>query len=163
MGWRMIGRQFNTADVAGVPSVTQRFRHPLKSVLMRGAQLGVILCNDPDFATLTARIYADRGGSPGKLIASSSNSWSKAQVLVAQNNGIKFCGFTFPFVNLMAGEWYHLALIPTAYTGDYDSHVGWRISYPDPQYPELLTLNAAKAAEHHLDFGIIGAFVEAET
>lgn len=161
--WRMIGRTIDTADVAGVPALTQRFRHPNRSVIMHGVQVGVILCNDPDFATLEARIYSDRNGSPGKLLRTSTNSWTKAQLLLAEQNGVKFAGFNFNFMNLQRAQWYHLAIVPTAYTGDYDSHVGWRTSYPDPQYPTGLTLNAAKAANHHLDFGIIGDVLEAET
>lgn len=161
--WRMIGRQLDTADLAGVPSVTQRFRHPSRALVLRGVQIGVILCNDPTFDDLSAKIYADRAGSPGKLIATSSTLWSKAQVLTQYQNGVKFCGFTFPDVNLQAGTWYHLALVPTAYVGDNDSHVAWRTSYPDPQYSLNLELNAAKAANHHLEFSIIGAFVGNES
>lgn len=163
MAWKMIGRTIDTADVAGVPALTQRFRHPSYSFILKGVQMGVILCNDPDFATLEARIYADKNGSPGRLIAVSTNSWSKAEVLLAEANGLKFAGFDFDFVNMKGGKWYHLALVPTAYTGDYDSHVGWRVSYPDPQYPLNLTLTAAKAANHHMDFGIVGALIGNES
>lgn len=162
MAWRMIGTTIFTADVAGVPSVTQRFRHPTKSISLRGVQVGVILYNDPAFTALSLRVYSDRAGEPGKLLATSTNSWTKAQCLLLEVNAIKFAGFTFEYLNLIAGEWYHLALIPTGYTGNDASHVGWRISYPNPQYPTGLTLNAAKAANHHLDFGLVGALIGAE-
>lgn len=161
--WKMIGRTINTADVVDVPALTQRFRIPSRHAILHGAQIGVLLCNDPVFTALEARIYSDRNGSPGMLLRTSTNQWLKEEVLLAQADGVKWAGFSFNFLNLAAGTWYHLALVPTGYTGDYDSHVGWRVSYPDPQYPLNLELSAAKAALHHLDFGLVGALVGAET
>lgn len=161
--WKMIGRTIDTADVAGVPALTQRFRHPTHSVLLHGVQVGIILCNNPDFAAIEARIYADRGGAPGKLLKVSENSYTKAECLELEENAVKFAGFRFGLMNLHMGAWYHLALVPTAYTGDYGSHVGWRTSYPDPQYPTGLTLNAAKAAQHHLEFALVGALIGSES
>lgn len=162
-GWRMIGRTQDTADVTGVPALTQRFRHPSRSMVIHGCQIGMILVGDPSFTAVEARIYSDRSGSPGKLLRTSTNSWTKAQCLEAEDHGVKFAGFNFNFFNARVGVWYHLALIPLSYTGDYDSHLGWRTSYPDPQYPTGLTVNAAKGAKLHLDFALIGALVGAET
>lgn len=160
--WENIGKPIFTADVSGTPTITQRFRHPSKNMVVIGAQIGVILYNDPVFTSLTAKIYADRDGAVGKLLGTSSNSYTQADCLETESHGLKFAGFTFDKLNLKSSQWYHLALIPTVYTGDASSHIAWRTSYPDPQYPTGLTLNAAKAAKHHLDFGIIGALLGGE-
>jgi hypothetical protein len=158
MAWRMIGTPLDTADLP--TGVSQRFRHPEKSMILRGVQVGMILYNDPDFSDIEARIYTDNNGVAGKLLAISQNTWAKPVVLTTHDHGVKFAGFSFDYLSLRGGTYYHLVLHPNDYTGDSSSHIGWRISYPDPQYRLNLTVNAAKAAKHHLDFGVIGSLIE---
>lgn len=161
MSWRMIGTPILTADLPA--TVSQKFRHPSKNVLVKGVQCGIILYNDPAFTTLEARIYSDNGGTAKKLLATSSNSWSKAEILTTEIHGLKFIGFSFDGITLIENEWYHLVLYPNGYTGTDASHIAWRMSYPDPQYTTGLTLDAAHGDNHHLEFSIIGyAFGDAE-
>ncbi len=154
MSWRMIGKPILTADLPN--AVFQRFRHPTKNVMVTGLQVGVILYNDPVFTSLEARIYSDSASTPKKLLATSTNTWAKAELLETEAHGVKFAGFSFDGITLIAGEYYHLVLYPNGYTGTDASHIAWRMSYPDPQYPTGLTLDAAHGDNHHLEFSIIG-------
>jgi hypothetical protein len=158
MTWRNLVKPLSTADVAG-NLVSQRFRHPDKTVVLHGIHAGLAVYNDAAFGSLSMKLFSDRAGSPGMLIASSTNSYTKAQVLT-QNSALKFAGFVFNGILLQAAEWYHLLLVPSAYTGIDSSFVAWRVSYPDPQYPVLMTLNAAKGAKHHFDFSVYGYTLE---
>lgn len=158
MTWRNVVKPLSTADVAS-NVVSQRFRHPSKGMVIDGVVIGFAGYNDPAFGNLTMRIYSDRDGDPGKLIATSTNSRLKAAIHTLPNF-LKWGGFTFNNVQLQAGVWYHLVLVPSSYTGVDASFLGWRISYPDPQYPIVAEddddLNAAGAARHHLDFALHG-------
>lgn len=164
MSWRNVVKPLSTADVAG-NLVSQRFRHPTKGMVVDGVVLGLAGYNDPAFGELRVRIYSDRNGAPGKLIATSTNGRLKAAVHTLANF-MKWATFSFDEVQLQAGEWYHLVLVPSAYTGVDASFLAWRISYPDPQYPLVAEddgdLNAAGAARHHLDFALHGYAIEEE-
>ncbi len=154
MSWRMIGKPILTADLPN--AVFQRFRHPTKHVLVAGIQVPILLYNDPVFTNLELRIYSDSASSPKKLIATSTNVWTKAQLLEVQDHAIKFVGFSFDGVFLNSAEYYHLVLYPNGYTGTNASHIAWKSTYPDPQYRTGLTLQAANGDNHPLEFSIIG-------
>lgn len=158
MGWKNLVKPLSTADVLN-NIVSQRFRHPTKAMVVTGVVLGFAGYNNPAFGELRAKIYSDRAGAPGKLLATSLNARAKADVH-SLPNFLKWATFSFEEVQLQAGEWYHIVLEPSTYTGVDASFLAWRYSYPDPQYPIVLDdqgdLNAAGAARHHLDFALQG-------
>lgn len=156
MSWRMIGTPILTADISAPIAVSQRFSCTDGSYLLKGCQVGIILYNDPAFTSLEARIYSDSVSAPKTLIATSTNSYTKAEVLTAQIHGMKNIGFSFNGIPLVAGDFYHLVLFPNGYTGTDASHIAWRMSYPDPQYRTGITLDAAHGDNHHLEFSLIG-------
>lgn len=161
MSWRNVVKPLSTADVAG-NLVSQKFRHPTLPMVIDGVVIGFAGYNNPAFGELRVRIYSDRSGSPGKLIATSTNGRAKADVHTLANF-MKWATFQFDDVQLQAGEWYHLVLVPSAYTGVDASFLAWRMSYPDPQYPLVITdLDAAGAARHHLDFALHGYTIGGE-
>lgn len=154
MSWRMIGKPYETAEMSGTPTITQKFVCTTNQIL-KGINAGIIFYNDPTFTNIALRLYSDQGGSAKSLIATSSTIYTKAQCMAGDTNSYRIMGFTFGGIHLRAGMTYHLALYATGYTGDSSAHIAWRSSYPDPQYRTGLTLNAAKAAKHHFEFGII--------
>ena len=156
MTWRMIGKPILTADLTAPIGVSQKFSKPSGGMIVTGAQVGVILYNDPAFTSLSARIYSDSAGSPKVLLATSTNSYTKAELLEVEDHALKFTGFSFNSVPLQSGVSYHLVLFPSGYTGTDASHIAWRMSYPDPQYQTGLTLDAAHADNHHLEFSLLG-------
>lgn len=155
MGWRNLVKPLSTADVSG-NVVSQKFRHPTRAMVVRMVSIGLAVWKNPAFGNVKMRIYSDRNGSPGKLIAESSTTWTKAQVHTL-DNALKFASFLFDWAPLQANTWYHLVLAPSSYTGVDDSFLAWRMSYPDPQYPLIITDdNAAGACRHHLEFNLFG-------
>ncbi len=156
MSWRMISKPYTTAEMIGTPTISQRFTTSTNQAL-RGVAAGVLVYNNPAITALTMEIWTDRDSSAAVLIATSSTSYSKVQLLGVENSSYNLVGFTFDDIALRSGGFYHLALRASGYTGDATSHVAWRKSYPDPQYRTGMTLNAAKAANHHLEFSLITA------
>ncbi len=158
MGWKMLVKPFDTADMTGTPPISQRFKVSdiSLSYLLNGVSLGVVFYGDPAFTALTAELWSDRGGSPIRLLESSSNSYLKADCLTTFTNGYKFLGFSFanPYP-LKNGTYYHIALRASGYTGITTSYVALRHSYPDPQYRTGLTLTIPKGAKHPFEMGLM--------
>lgn len=156
MSWRMLAKPITTAEM-GTADVFQRITMPPAiNRIMKAATVGVVFYNDPAFTNLHVRIYANNAGVPGTLIATSA-AWAKAD-LITLDHAYKAIGFTFSTpVNLAAGGIYHFVLFATAYTGDATSHIAWRLSYPDPQYRDGLTLDAAHGDNHPYELSIIGS------
>lgn len=153
--WKMIGRPLSTADMAAaIPTVSQRFKVPTTKThsLLQGAGLGVIF-HAATFTALNLELWADRSGSPSKLIATSLNSWTKAQVDAQFPLDYKcvFMGFEFTPVPLRKGVDYHLALRASGYTGNTANHIAWRHQYPDPAYPVQFTEEVCNAAWYPLE------------
>lgn len=155
----MIGKPLMTADMSGIPTVSQKFNSEALSsdYLLKAVTLGVIFYNDPIFNDIYISIWSDRSGSPQKLI-SMSETFFKSECLVVENNAFRYLGFSFnSAIPLRAQTPYHIALRASGYTGTDASHIAVKLSYPDPQYGSLITKNAAKGAQHPFDFSIVSA------
>lgn len=159
MGWRVIGKPLLTADMSGIPTITQKFNSESGSsdYLLKSVVLGVLFYNDPAFTNIYVEIWSDRSGSAQKLIAT-SNSIHKSECLVTEIHGYRMIGFSFDSaIPMRAQTPYHVALRASGYTGTNASHIAVRLSYPDPQYGELITQDAASGARHPFDMNIISA------
>lgn len=162
MGWRMIGKPITTAEMsATVPTIYQsvKISSGEPNRILKGLVAGVIFYNAPSFTSLALEIWSDLGGSPGKLIATSTNSHLASTILANEDHAYRLLGFTFSSVPMKDNQLYHVALRASSYTGDSTSHIAWRNSYPDPQYRTGLTLNAAKGAKHPMELSLISAEV----
>lgn len=160
MAWQHLIQPITTAEALS-QGITQRFRHPSSNIVVAGVIAGFVGINNPSFTNLKMQIYSDRSSSPGKLIAESTNVWTKAQIHTL-DNFLKWAGFSFNHVQLLAGEWYHLVLVPTAYTGVDGSYIAWRYSYPDPQYTITGNHDTVDAVKHHLEFNLMGYKIGAD-
>lgn len=161
MTWRMICKPLSTAEmtVASLPTVAQAFTldstKPHK--ILRKVVAGVFAHN-PAFTALTMELWSDNGGVPCQLIATSTNSKARANLLpTADNFGITFAFFLFNDIPLRAGVKYWLALKSTGYTYAALTHLAWRHSWPDPQYQTGLTLTTVMGAKMPLEATIITA------
>lgn len=156
----MIGKPLMTADMSGIPTVSQKFNSEALSsdYLLKAVTLGVIFYNDPAFTNVYVELWSDRSGSPQKLI-STSDTFSKAECLVVENHAFRTLGFSFDGIPLRAQTPYHIVLRASGYTGTDASHIAVKLSYPDPQYGSLITKNAAKGAQHPFDFSIVSAAI----
>lgn len=159
MSIRTIGVPILTADMAGVPVKSQRFRHPTNSFTMAGCVWGLIKYNSPTFSNVYLNLYADRGGSVGKLIATSTTSYTSAEI-ATMAHALKTAGFAFDKRYLQGSVWYHMVLMIAGYTGNSSSHIAYRHSYPDPQYVTGITTDAAHGDNHPFEMSIIGELVK---
>ena len=161
--WNMIGRPIATADNdSTIPTIYQRFRLPAAgpTFMVQGVGLGVIL-HAAAFTDLSVEIWNDVAGVPTTKIATSLTAWTKAAIDAQFPLDYKFlyAGFQFSPLLLRAGVYYNLAVRLTGYTGDATSHVAWRQSYPDCQYPSALgfTVQAIDAAVMPLECNFFGS------
>lgn len=152
MAWKnVIGKPISTAENSStIPGVSQRFRLPTSKPhsLMQGVGLALVF-HAATYTDLTVELWADRDGSPSKLIATSQTSWTQAEVdaELPLSYKLAWLGFEFTPVPLRKGVWYHIALRATGYTGDNTNHIAWVHQYPDPVYDDDLafTVEAKKA------------------
>lgn len=157
--WKHLVKPYDTSDMsATVPTVFQRLKisSGLSNYLLHGIQAGIVHVGDPAFTAIVAELWSDDGDGPGKLIAQSTTSWTKAQVLTLPH-GMKTVGFAFNKPGLRAGLHYNLALRASGYTGSDSSYLAWRISYPDPQYSTGVTLQVVKGLFMPYDVILIGS------
>lgn len=160
MGWRMLYKAIMTADnAAAVPTIAQKFRISVgeDSKILAGLASGVILYGNPVFTAVKMEIWTDKGGSPGRLLATSTTEYTKAQLLTlggAGNSGYSQLGFAFPRIPMKAGMFYHAVLRFTGYTGVEGSHGGWRQSYPDPQYRSGVNVESVDAAKFPFELSV---------
>lgn len=154
MGWRSLYFPITTADnAAAVPTISQKFRiqvsqDSLNGKILAGLAAGIFYYGNPAFTAITMEIWTDKGGTPGRLLATSTTSYAKSQLLTlggANNSGYSILGFAFPRIPLRAGMFYHAVIRLSGYTGNDGSHVGWRQSWPDPQYRTGITIEGKEA------------------
>lgn len=153
MSCRLIGKPIETNEMSSTLTVSQKLTlsSTLPSRVLRAVVVGLMVEN-PSMTALTFALYSDNGGSPGKLIATSTNSKTRSQLLGASANNYGFGWFYFQFnkIPLRAGATYHLVPRCTGYTYSENQHLAWMFGYPDPPYRTGITLTAPKGAEHPL-------------
>lgn len=155
MTWRMIGKPISTAEM-GTSQVVQRVKIPaLKSMILRGVTVGLVVYNDPIFTSLHVNVFDDDSGVPGKLIAQSSPILKAA--IHSLPHAYKVVGFALQDVAVRGGSYIHLGLGAVGYVGDASSHLALRNSYPDPQFPAGVTLDAAHADNHPFEVCLVGS------
>lgn len=159
MTWRTPVQCYDTADMASaIPTVHQGITIGTANKVLRAIVAGLAFYAQPAFTTLVMELWSDNGGSPGVKIATSTNSFVPADCYDAGKNGVyRFMGFEFPLITLRAGAKYHIALRASSYTGDFTTNMAWRFAYPNPQYAEGVTLNAASGARFPLEASIVSA------
>lgn len=150
------GRSLIGAELTG--TTTYQPFIPNSNILMNAIKVLVMIYNNPSFTGLTAKIYSDRGGVPLKLLHTSTNSWTKAQI-TAQDNGLREIYFEFSNIPLQAETRYHVVFQATGYTGTDDSHVAMMTYFPDIVYQEGLTINQVYLSTMPIHLVILGAVV----
>lgn len=132
--WTQYGSPLST-DEAQNRSRYLRFKPAENNLVLLAMRTWVILYNPPSFTNLRAKLYSDRNGLPSGLIATSSNAWTKAEMLTTYNYGTKEIYFEFdPKITLHKNVYYHFVLNCDNYTYSDESHIAWRIGWPDPIY-----------------------------
>lgn len=127
-GWKVYGNPILTADASA--GVSQRVKFN-SDVILKACRVWLIVYNNPSFTSMNMKIYSDRGGSPQKLLYTSTNSLTKAQI-VTLANGIKEVYFEFDPQHFDGSDYYHFVLFGTGYTGTSSAHLAWKKAWPDP-------------------------------
>jgi hypothetical protein len=127
------GRPYTTAE-AQATTVAQKFT-PDENCLLKALRVTVIQYGDPSYTSVQARVYGDRAGLPGVLIATSSNSQTKANIANGVANSYSSIYFEFSTdISLVASEVYHLVLYVNGPTFTSDSYIAWVQDVYDPVY-----------------------------
>lgn len=150
---KFIGRPIMTADNSDPPAIIQGFAVADKR-LLRVVRATIVIYNDPAFTSVSMALYAKRGSSAVKKIATSTNSRTKSE-LITLDHGFKQTYFEFNSIPLQASETYFLGLIFAGYTGDQSSHCAWASSWPDPEYFVSFDEEQKNAAKYPVQFSLI--------
>lgn len=151
--WKIFGDPLLTADMTG-KTATIRFK-PNKNIVFRACKTWLIIkdpVGDIAFSDICGKIYSDRGGVAGGLIATSNNTFDKTDLLSVEDQGVLEPWFEFDDVSLQKDTWYHFVLNCAGYTYDPDKHIAWRKAWPDPVYRTNLpiTFEALNASPYFL-------------
>lgn len=128
---------------------------PARNTVLIAMRTWLVLYNPPAFTNLRANLYSDRSELPGGLIATSTNSWSRDDLLISSNYGAKEIYFEFsPKISLQENLCYHFVLSADNYTYSEDSHLAWRKAWPDPIYGTATFENLLRSTYM---FSVVGA------
>jgi len=153
MAWSIWADPLLTADM----SSTSKFITfgTDSNCVMRAAKTWLVFNNVTAFTGLTMKLYASRDGAPAGLIATSTSSWAKADLLTTYSNGAKEIYFEFNYVPLQQNTTYHLVLNCSGYTYSDGAHMAWRKGWPDPVYGKPIGFNKLLSCQYI--FGIVSA------
>jgi len=131
---------------------------PLKNTSMDGLFVWMLFKDVVAFTDLKAKLYSDRDGIPGALIATTSTTYTRAQCLTTYNNGYKYLGFQFSSkIPLNKDTYYHIVMNCSNYTYAEESHMALVKAWPDPVYQQPATYVDLLRSPYN--FGIMGAAI----
>ena len=148
MGWKVFVERFDTGDLDGTNYRYYQPFIPNDDIILYGVRVWLGLVNDPALTTITMKLR----NSSGVVIASSTTTYTKAELLLVEDNCIKEAYFAFNKINLKSTETYHVSFTGTGYTGTTSSYFFWKKSYPDPVY--RTGLNITYPSWHRLPYDV---------
>lgn len=156
--WKIIGRVADSGDLSGQPVSFYQGVKFHRDVIIRAFQTWFEIHNDPTFTSISFDVYSLSGTTPKKLICSSTNFLTKAQIHT-QPYAVKGLRFDLADVAFRGTDWY--ALVPRAvgYSPTSTSYLVWKFGYPDPAYRLNVPLGSiANAGRSPYDVtGFLGA------
>jgi hypothetical protein len=153
MAWSIYADQFLNSEMSNKQRYL-RFKVDENSVI-KAMRTWLIFYNPGSFTNLRCSIYADRDGIPGGLIATSSNSWQRSDLLTSNNYAAIEVYFEFGNISLNESVYHHFVLSCDGYSFTEDSHISWRKAWPDPIYGGPVTFNQLLRSPYM--FALIGA------
>lgn len=154
--WKVYGNYLANSEVDGTDtSQAMGFTIPEPTVIL-GIRTWFVFYNSPAFTALRLRIYENRGGVAGKLLATSTNSFVTAGVQTLAY-ALKGVYFDFDKPSLKGGIEYFCLPYVTGYTSSDSSHISWVKSFPDPEYRGSLDLTYEGMHVMPYRFAVVGA------
>lgn len=137
--WKVYGNVLSTSDISGTDK-SQAMKIKMNSnSIVKAIRTWFVVYNAPVFTELRLRIYEDQGGVAGKLIATSTNFFTPAD-LYTDDYGHKGVYFEFADIALKSTPYYHILPYATGYTGNDSTHLALSKAFPDPEYRTGLSL-----------------------
>lgn len=154
--WRVYGEELKTADVNGVSlRVTAPFI-ARKNYVLRASRVFFVAVGDPAFTAISFKIYSDRGGTPGAVLAVSTNSTLKADIMT-EDHGIYSFYQEWDDVNLRIDETYHLVPFVSGYTYSDTSLLLWKLVWPSPIYRTNVDNDFNDLTNSPYEFSLVGS------
>lgn len=133
MVWTIFGYPYENASDMTDTSIFQPVVIP-DNIIVKGFRTWIAYQGDPTYTDINMKIYSNLAGSPAKLLHTSTDSRTKAEIQLVEDHGIKEIYFTFDDINLRSGDTYHVVLNGTGYSPTASSFLIWRAAWPDPVY-----------------------------
>ncbi len=153
MAWSIWADPLLSADMTGVSKFITFGTD--SNCVMRAAKTWLVFNDVGAFTSMTMKLYASRDGAPAGLIATSTNSWGKADLLTTHDSGAKEIYFEFNYVPLQQNTTYHLVLNCSGYTYSDANHMAWRKGWPDPVYGKPIGFTKLLSCQYI--FGIVSS------
>lgn len=146
MAWTMFGLAYDVAGDLTDNSIYQPMM-VTRDLSLVAIRTQIIFVDNPVFTDLSMKIYSDDDGALGKLLETSSDVRTKAE-LFTDNSAWVSTYFSFSNFNMKAGDTYNLVLTGTGYAPAGDSHLAWRIGERDLVYrtgftPSLVNISSS--------------------
>ena len=150
MSYRQWGQWYSTAAATDA-SIYQKVTST-RNLLLKAARASVIFYGNPTLTALVMKIYSNNGGVPGVVLATSTNTQAKVD-LITQDNALVDMYFEFNYFNMRKNDYYHFVLNATGYTYSESSHIAWRKAFPNPYYTANITadMNKLGVYPYHLE------------
>lgn len=160
MTWRVYARPWETSELTD-SSVYQPIKFPY-NMTVRAVRIRLVFIGDPTFTSINCKVFknATTTANPepfGSALFTSSDSRTKAELVLLQDHGIKETYFEFDDVTFRKGVWYHFVINGSGYTYAESSHLAWMKVFPDPYYPASYTPNAITIGSCPFAISFIGA------
>ncbi len=159
MSRQFLGKPILVADNTSPSAIFQEVEFT-DNIILEAARVMVLYYNAPIFTDLYLRVYGERSGAPGKLIATSVTTYAPLDIDPG-NIGYAHKEIYFQFspqIRLRAGLKYYFTLELDNYTaGLANKHLAWATQYPDPYYATGVTILQTKAAKMPYAIHFVGS------
>lgn len=143
MSYTVWGEELLTADMTSGTRVYLPWKPTAKNYVLSTQQFWFIAYNNPTFTSLSMDLYStDENSLPKKLIASSTNSQTKLELMPENQNHIIGTYFNFNNVSCRMNELYAFVPRGTSYTYSESSCLLLMKAFPNPVYETDHVMNA---------------------
>jgi hypothetical protein len=138
MAWTVYADSYATSELTD----TSKYQPVIfnKHLVLKAVRTWLVNYNNATFTNVSMKIYSDNSNAPKKLLYTSSNSPTKAEIFT-DTNGVREFYFDFSTLpTLEADTRYHFVINASGYTGSESSHLAWLKAWPDPYYRTNLSV-----------------------
>jgi len=154
--WNVYGNVLLSSEIDGTDKSQAMKIRTNSDIVLRALRTWFVFYNTPVFTTLSMRLYMDQGGTPGKLLSTSTTAHVPSD-LFTDVYALKGTYFEFGDVSLKGTNYYWLLPYAVGYTGTDASHIAWVKGWPDNEYRTGLALDYEEIQVSPYRLAVIGA------